>query len=1506
MGSNNSYNGLEIAIIGISAKFPCSDDYREYWKNLVGGKELITRFSKEEMAQWGLVNDRQAGEEYVGAEGVLQDKQYFDNAFFDYRQEEAALMDPQTRLFHEHCWKALEDAGYAFNTEKQKIGVFATASENDNWKMYVHNKRKEAAVDPFYVSKISSEKYVSTLVAYKINLKGPVIYLDTACSSSLVAVNMACRSLLTRECQIALAGGVSLNTHKAKGYQYREGMTLSADGHCRVFDSGAGGTVPGEGIGIVALKRLQDAIKDRDHIYAIIKASAVNNDGNDKVGYTAPSVKSQSDCIKLTHKLSGIDPKSISYIEAHGTGTRLGDPIEIKALNDAFGTGSANKFCAIGSVKSNLGHLDTTAGMAGLIKAVLCLKHRQIPASLHFNDPNPGMELDKGPFYVNGSLTDWKPAGDFPLRAGVSSFGIGGTNAHILLEEAPAPESIDIAASFNVLTLSAKSETALVRYAHALRSFLVEEPAVHLHNMAYTLQTGRKHFAYRRSIVFKNREELMYKLEPAALNNQVIKTGNSNAQVVFMFSGAGSQYVNMGKGLYETHATFREDMDKGFALMKELTGGSYKNILYPPGEDHRINDMLHTQPVIFIFEYALAKLLMRWGIAPFSMIGHSIGEYVAACISGVFSYEDALRLVVKRGQLMSRMPAGAMLSVSINEEEAGKYLNENISLAAVNAPEQVVFSGDVQSVDRLAEEMEIQDVPHVRLYASIAGHSHMIEDVLEEYRQALEKVKMNPPQIPILSNVTGGYLTREEATAVSYWMRHMRHTVKFSTGISLLLAKNTEKIFIEVGGGHSLTTLLKQQQVNKINPIGINLVRHPKEMEDDVRYLTERLGQLWEQGIQIDWETYHGHEGQRRISLPTYSFDRTPFPTDVDPFANAITENGPVNETRYNSLKDWIYYPVWKSAALPATDTVVKAHGYLFFAPDNELTGLLQSRFLKNGNEWVEIKAGNSYIKCSRNKYIIDPAQPSHYKALFDELRKDQVAVTDIIYGWCIGVRSPHLELNATNNEIHRVYFGLVHIVKELLRFGSLGDKKISLLTDSVHRVTGNEEVHPAQSVIIGLLNALSQEYSVTCRNIDLHLQERVEEYLDELVAEIENTAKDRIVAVRYGTRWLQEFQRHSLPLTKGKSLLKENNTYLITGGLGNVGFIIARYLVQHYRAKIIVTGRKKLPSAFGSIAPGEEEWIDRLKYLMTIGPGVAYYSTDVADLERFNKTVAAIEKDHGPVHGIIHAAGITDVSQFELVEDITLQKAFDIFSPKIGGIDNIYRVFKSRSPDFVWITSSLASVLAGISYASYSAANLYLDHFVVARSKELSNWKCIGLSEMLFTDEEVLAENEQQRTALKPAELCELFEWSLTVKKHPVIMETVADMSSRIYRTYIARQQVYLDEDAGSKAASAKAARPNLTSNYAAPETETEKILVKILEDFFAIENIGVQDSFFELGGDSLKAMVVLKRIKKQFAINLAVKDFFMRPIISQIAAAIDELKFLLQKKNRNSKKII
>ena len=1506
MGSNNSYNGLEIAIIGISAKFPFSDDYREFWKNLVGGKELITRFSKEEMTQPGLVNEMQADEGYVGAESILQDKQYFDNAFFEYRQEEAALMDPQTRLFHEYCWKALEDAGYAFNSEKQKIGVFATASENDNWKMYVHNKRKEAVVDPFYVSKISSEKYISTLVAYKLNLKGPVIYLDTACSSSLVAVNVACRSLLTRECQIALANGVSLNTHKGKGYHYREGMTLSADGHCRVFDSAASGTVPGEGIGVVVLKRLQDAIKDQDHIYAIIKASAVNNDGNDKVGYTAPSVKSQSDCVKLTHKLSGIDPKSISYIEAHGTGTRLGDPIEIKALNDAFGTGSGNKFCAIGSVKSNLGHLDTTAGMAGLIKTILCLKYKQIPASLHFNDPNPGMELDKGPFYVNGSLTDWKSTGDFPLRAGVSSFGIGGTNAHVLLEEAPAQESTDIAAPFKLLTLSAKSETALVQYTNALSSFLSEEPAVNLHNMAYTLQTGRKHFAYRKSIVFKNREELMRKLEPDAIKNQVIKTGNRNTQVVFMFSGAGSQYVNMGKGLYETHATFREDMDKGFVLMKELTGINYKDILYPSDEDHRINEMLHTQPIIFIFEYALAKLLMYLGIAPFCMIGHSIGEYVAACISGVFSYEDALWLVVKRGQLMSHMPAGAMLSVSINEEEAGRYLNEKISLAAINAPEQVVFSGDVRSVDMLAQEMEILDVPHIRLFASIAGHSHMIDEVLDEYRQALEKVTMNPPQIPILSNLTGTYITTEEATSATYWVRHMRHTVKFSTGINLLLSKNAEKTFIEIGGGHSLTTLLKQQQVNKIKPIGINLIRHPKEMDDDVRYLTERLGQLWEQGIQIDWETYHGHGLQRRVSLPTYSFERTSFPTDVDPFEHTSAENGPVNENRYNSLKDWIYYPVWKSAALPATDTVAKEHGYLFFSPDHELAGLLQSRFLKNGNEWIEIKTGNGYIKCGRNKYIIDPAQPSHYKALFDELRKDQIAVTDIIYGWCIGVESPHLELNVTNNDIHRVYFGLVHIVKELLRFGSLGDKKISLLTDSVHRVTGNEEVHHAQSVIIGLLNALSQEYSVTCRNIDINLHEASTEYLNELVEEIENTTKDRIVAIRYGIRWLQKFQRHSLPLIKGKSLLKENNTYLITGGLGNVGFIIARYLIQQYQSKIIVTGRKKLPSKFESMVQGEEEWIDRLKYLLTIGTEVAYYSTDVADFESFNKTVVEIEKDHGPIHGIIHAAGITDVSQFELVEDITLQKAFDIFSPKIAGIDNIYRIFKSRSPDFVWITSSLASVLAGISYASYSAANLYLDHFVVSRSKELSNWKCIGLSEMLFTEEEILAENKLQRTALKPAELCELFEWSLTVKGHPVIMETVADMPSRIYKTYIAKQQVYLDEDAGSKVAAAKVERPALTSNYAAPETETEKMLVNILEDFFAIENIGVQDSFFELGGDSLKAMVVLKRIKKQFAINLAVKDFFMRPTISQIASAIDELKFLLQKTNRNSKKII
>ncbi len=885
MKSNQNYTGLEIAVIGIACRYPGAEDWRTYWDNLVKGVESIDFFTDEQLAADGMDEETINKENYVKAAALLKNKDKFDHNFFEYSQQEAALMNPVHRIFHECAWEALEDSGYHPEMVKGQIGVYAGSGEDLNWKAYalLENNEKEE-VDAFMLDLINNKDHLTTLLSYKLNLKGPAFGVSTACSTSLTAVNQACKSLLLGEARMALAGGISMATNKKNGYMYEEGLIHAIDGHCRAFDAASSGTVASEGVGVVVLKRLTEAINDGDHIYAVIKGTAINNDGNRKVGYTAPSVEGQADCIRKAHAFAKVDPATISYVEAHGTGTRLGDPIEIEALNIAFNKNTEQK-CAIGSVKTNIGHADTAAGVAGLIKAVLSLKYKTLPATLHFKEPNPEIDFAGGPFYVNAALTPWERKGDGPLRAGVSSFGIGGTNVHAVLEEAPAREEGSAGKPYQLLTLSAKTEGALLRYMEKLKNFTEQNPDISIADIAYTLQTGRKSFTRRRAITFSNREELLAALDPGNLKEQVTKVKDKAASVVFMFPGQGAQYAGMAKDLYDKEPLFREEMDKGLALLQQLSGKDFKAVLYPAeGADTKtINETQFTQPLIFVISHALAKLLMSYGIVPRYMIGHSVGEYVAACISGVLTMEDAARLLVKRGELMSSVPRGSMLSVPITEEVAKTYADDKVFLAAVNGPEQVVFSGETPAIEELKEKLDEAGIPHITLHTSHAFHSGMQDPILPQYKAELEKVQFSSIQIPYLSNLTGDLVRPEEIVAPDYWVRHMRETVRFSDGLKNLLAKGGDYVFIEVGPGQTLSGLLRQQPA-KTMPVSVNLIRPVKEKEDDLKYFTSRLGQLWTRGVEIDWKAWYKDEKRLRISLPAYSFDPNHFPTEVDPY----------------------------------------------------------------------------------------------------------------------------------------------------------------------------------------------------------------------------------------------------------------------------------------------------------------------------------------------------------------------------------------------------------------------------------------------------------------------------------------------------------------------------------------------------------------------------------------------------------------------------------------------
>jgi len=882
--------GLEIAVIGMEGKFPGAHNIEEFWENLKNGVETICFFSDEEMQAQGVDIEMLKNSNYIKARGIVEGAEYFDDTFFGYTPLEAQIMDPQMRIFLQCIWHALEDAAYEPFSYNQRLGLYAGASPNLSWEAITTFTHLGKGFSGFMVAQLADKDFMCTHISYKLNLKGPAVSIQTACSTSLVAIHWAVRGLLNGECEMALAGGVSIAYPAKQGYLYQEGMIYSANGHNKTFDAGATGSVFGDGVGVVVLKRLEEAIADRDHIYAVIKGSAINNDGYRKVGYTAPSVEGQAEVIMAAQLMAEVKPGSITYIETHGTATPLGDTVEIEALKQVFNT-NTKKYCAIGTVKSNMGHLYSAAGAAGFIKTVLALNHRLIPPCLHFNTPNPEIDFENSSFYVNTKLKEWKRNNGNPLRAGVSSFGIGGTNAHIVLEEAPAKNRDNegtrgLAPLFNrqyqLIPLSAKTPTALENQTENLIRYIEKNPKINLADMAYTLQVGRKHFPYRRILVCPasgtgiDELSLYSKRIPAALVKE------ENPPVIFMFCGQGSQYVNMGIDLYLTEPIFRQEMDRCFEILDPLLGYKIKEILYPFYRSNRSNrsyksypSNIHqtqvTQPVVFAFEYALAKLLIRWGIKPWAMIGYSFGEYIAACISGVFSLEDALKLVIIRGQLTQQTPAGAMTSVPLPEEKLRPLLNKDLSLAIVNGPTCIV-SGVKAAVAAFEKELKKKRILCVPLNMSQAIHSTVMEPIRKDFESKLGEFQFNEPGIPFISNVTAQWITGEQAANSKYWGDHLCSTVRFSHGLQVLL-KQDKAIFIEIGAGRILGMMVRTHPDKKPGHIVLNTVKHQQEKVTDDYFLLDKVSRLWLQGQGIDWKSFHKKERRYRLALPGYPFE---------------------------------------------------------------------------------------------------------------------------------------------------------------------------------------------------------------------------------------------------------------------------------------------------------------------------------------------------------------------------------------------------------------------------------------------------------------------------------------------------------------------------------------------------------------------------------------------------------------------------------------------------------
>ena len=867
----------DIAVIGIAGRFPKARNIDQFWQNLRDGVESISFLTDDEIVAAELDPALTQNPQYVNAASVLEDVEMFDAPFFDYVPREAEIIDPQHRFFLECAWEALENAGYDSERFSGPIGVFAGVSLSTYlWNIY-SNPRVTRLVSRFQIMIGNDKDHLATRVSYKLNLKGPSFSVQTTCSTSLVAIHLACQSLLNGECDMALAGGASIKLPQNTGYLYQESGISSPDGHCRAFDAKAQGTIGGNGVGVVSLKRLTDALADGDHIYAVIKGSAINNDGSLKVGYTAPSIEGQTAVIKEAQAMADVAPDTITYVEAHGTGTTLGDPIEIAALTKAFRTTTQQKqYCAVGSVKTNLGHLDAAAGVTGFIKTVLSLKHRMIPPSLHFEQGNPKIDFLNSPFFVNATLRNWESNGT-PRRAGVSSFGIGGTNAHVILEEAPDTEVPEETNAPQLLLLSAKTGTALERMTDNLAAFIEQHPDTNLADLAYTLQVGRRVFKHRRIVICDEGASAIDALRTSAVPLTRICEPRTRS-VVFMFPGQGSQYVNMGLDLYRSKETFREHVDRCCEILRPLLGLDLRTILYPSEDQlesatQKLVETSLTQPALFVVEYAVARLWMQLGVQPKKMIGHSIGEYVAACLAGVFSLEDALSLVATRGRMMQQLKPGAMLTVALTEQEVVPLLDERLSLAAVNGSQLCVVSGAEEAISEFEERLNKRNIVSRRLHTSHAFHSAMMEPILSEFAAEVRKVKLQSPSIPYVSNVTGDLITAAEATDANYWSRHLRQTVRFSEGLNSLL-KEREQILLEVGPGQTLTALAKRQLDKDSGHAVVSSLPPAKATRSGDEQWLHAMGQLWLEGINLNWSRFHAQQRRRRLPLPSYPFER--------------------------------------------------------------------------------------------------------------------------------------------------------------------------------------------------------------------------------------------------------------------------------------------------------------------------------------------------------------------------------------------------------------------------------------------------------------------------------------------------------------------------------------------------------------------------------------------------------------------------------------------------------
>lgn len=1505
-----------IAVVGLDCRLPGARDHAEFWRNLLAGTEQIADVDEDLLSAAGVAPEAFADPRYVRRASTVADADLFDASFFYLSAREAERMDPQLRMFLQCSWAALEHSGHDSEQYPGRIGVFAGSLSSTyllnnvltGEKGFNGSIRRMRQDLPTMMG--NDPNYLATRVSYHLNLTGPSISVQTACSTSLVAVHTAVQSLLSEECDVALAGGVALRFPQEAGYLHESDGIASASGTVRPFDAGADGTVFGNGAGVVVLKRLADALADGDTVWAVVRGSAVGNDGADRAGYPAPGVSGQAAVLAEALAVADVEPAEVSYLEAHGTGTRMGDPIELSAVAQAYAADGAQPL-TIGSVKANLGHLSVAAGVTAFIKCVLMLHHRTLVPTPHFTGWNPECAVEGTRFRVGTAVEPWE-GGDGPLRCAVTSTGMGGTTAHVILEEAPEsgvrPRAH--AAPVVVLPVSAKSPAALQAARTALADHLeATAPAeagpsgdTGLDDTSYTLATARRTFNYRAVITAPDRETAVRALRSADPRHTHQDSGQpADRPVVLLLPGQGTQHPAMGQGWYEHLPVYRATLDECAELLLPHLGLDLRDALYPslrgggaPSPDLSLDRTRLTQPALFAVEYALARQWQEWGIRPSALVGHSVGEYVAATLAGVFRLPDALRVIAERGRLVDGLPGGAMAAVMLPPDELAGYLGDDVALAAVNEPAVCTVAGSREAVRELTTRLTADGVAHRKVTTSHAFHSPMMDPAVGPLTDLLRSVELSRPQTPFLSNRTGTWITDEEATDPAYWGGHLRDTVRFADCLATLLADG-DHVFLEVGPGQTLATFTRRHPDRETGVPVITSAARGRDAGADLTAVHAALGRLWAAGLTVDWAGFHSGHGRGRVPLPTYPFEGTRYWIEPGPDTlTAGTGRSAAAPGGKLPLDDWLSAPVWRqavgtpdAAARPLTEPVL-----LFADPDGTALRLAAHAF---AGEVITVRAGDAYGRDGDTWTVRPASEDDHSRLVADLLGEDRLP-GHVVHAWSTGALPPERGTERFERAQQAGLYSLIALVKALSEHGVTRPVQLDLVSAGAYAVSPAEPEPASELVTLAVAaRVIGQEHgNIGSRHFDLPAGPD-ERSLRTLALELGSFRRPEVaVTLRGATRWVAEMSRIRADWTApAETRLKDGGVYLITGGLGEIGSTIAGWLHRECGARLALLTREALPArstwdAWLEDHPHDDETalrIGRLRALEAAGATPFLVNADVADEDGLRTAVEKVKAQFGGLDGVVHAAGLPSEQWDRAITAASVEQCQWHFVSKAHGQIALEKVLADHPVDFCLMLSSLAGVLGGLRLLGYGAANHFMDAAAERANRGLDRtvWISAAWDVWQHHQDEKRALSAIGRSmddkAIQPEEGLETIRRLLTLRDVSHVAVSTWDIDFRLDQWV--RDERIAKPEAGVlvTGADADGDAGDLTDQVA-----------RLVRDALGSEDMPLDGDIFEFGGDSLLIVRLLSNVREQFSVEVSLADVLGDPTPRALAGLVGD----------------